>query len=52
MDGTRRFYYINANLKSEITFKEGKAVKGFIYAKDGQKTQLTNAHFHKMKLNY
>ena len=45
-------YYKTGDLKKEILFKDGKAVSGSMYTKDGKKRKMTNAHFHKMGFEY
>ena len=45
-------YYNGGNLAKEINFEGGKAIKGFQYTYEGEKSNLTNAHFSNLGLKY
>jgi antitoxin component YwqK of YwqJK toxin-antitoxin module len=54
-DGKRTLskqYYQGGNLAKEIHFSNGKAVKGYQYTYEGEKSDLTNAHFHNLGFDY
>ncbi len=52
IEGILKVYYKTGELEQEVTFEDGKAIKGFIYTKDGKKTKMTNAHIYNMGLKY
>ena len=47
-EGLAKAYYENGNLLAEANFSRGKAVSGYRYDWEGNRTKMTNAHLHNL----
>ena len=47
-EGVDKWYYKNGNLEREINYNQGKAVSGYLYDWEGNRTKMTNAHLHNL----
>ena len=47
-EGVDKWYYKNGNLEREINYSQGKAVSGYLYDWEGNRTKMTNAHLHNL----
>lgn len=48
LEGIKKIYYENGNLMEEVNFSQGKAVSGYMYDYEGNRTKMTNAHLHNL----
>ena len=46
LEGLAKTYYPNGNLQAEVNCSRGKAVSGYLYDQEGNRTKMTNAHLH------
>ncbi len=51
INGIAKEYYKTGKIKIEVTFKNGKAIKGYKYTVYGQKSKITNAHINNINMS-
>ena len=45
-------YYKGGKLRADITFKNGKVKRGYLYTYEGKKSNMTNAHYSNLGFDY
>ena len=48
LEGLAKTYYENGSLQAEANCSQGKAVSGYLYDWEGNRTKMTNAHLHNL----